>query len=47
MDHASLSYINKKVDIATSLGIKFKIHQFLKDMSTKDYFVSKICKNRK
>ena len=27
-DDASLSYIHKKIDIATSIGINFELHQF-------------------
>jgi len=28
-DDASLSYIRKKIDLASSIGIKFQLHQFI------------------
>jgi 5,10-methylene-tetrahydrofolate dehydrogenase/methenyl tetrahydrofolate cyclohydrolase len=31
LDDASLSYIKKKIDLAASIGINFKLHQFMED----------------
>jgi predicted PilT family ATPase len=28
-DDASLSYIKKKIDLASSIGIRFQLHQFI------------------